>query len=198
MQVKDLKISPEKLILETAKTLFFSQGRLKANATEIAQVAGVNRTLINYYYRSVDRLLEVANYEIMEEYGSRNDEVLFLEISFREKIEKIIENFYERLRKYPYSEVYFSFIKNEEKTLRKDFNTSKSAMDEFCRQAVVEMEKGVLKSCDPKQFIANLFSLIVYPFLANRTLKFVLNMDDEEYEKFLNERKEIIISVLFN
>ncbi|HYD90018.1 MAG TPA: helix-turn-helix domain-containing protein, partial [Flavobacterium sp.] len=46
----------ERLIKETAKRVFFGEGRFNATTQEIADAAGVNRTLINYYFRSRDKL----------------------------------------------------------------------------------------------------------------------------------------------
>jgi len=40
----------EKLILDTAMRVFFAEGRINATTQDIADTAGVNRTLINYYF----------------------------------------------------------------------------------------------------------------------------------------------------
>jgi len=44
-QTKD--IETEELIKKTAKRLFFGEGKFNATTQEIADTAGVNRTLIN-------------------------------------------------------------------------------------------------------------------------------------------------------
>lgn len=44
---------------QTAATnLVFVKGRVIITTTDVAEEAGVNRTLINYYFRSLDNLLE--------------------------------------------------------------------------------------------------------------------------------------------
>ena len=48
----------EQLIKDTAKRIFFSDGKLHATTQDIADAAGVNRTLVNYYFRSRDMLFE--------------------------------------------------------------------------------------------------------------------------------------------
>ena len=42
------KDQTQELIKETAKRLFFGEGRFDATTQEIADAAGVNRTLINF------------------------------------------------------------------------------------------------------------------------------------------------------
>ena len=50
----------EELIKNTAKRLFFGEGKFNATTQEIADAAGVNRTLINYYFRSRDKLFDLV------------------------------------------------------------------------------------------------------------------------------------------
>ena len=56
MSTKDS--ATEDLIKETAKRIFFAEGRFNATTQEIADAAGVNRTLVHYYFRSRDLLFE--------------------------------------------------------------------------------------------------------------------------------------------
>lgn len=49
----------ENQIKEKAKILFFSKGMLNASTQEIADYVGVNRTLVNYYFRSKKNLFHV-------------------------------------------------------------------------------------------------------------------------------------------
>ncbi len=53
------KDQTQELIKETAKNLFFVKGKFDATTQEIADEAGVNRTLINYYFRSRDKLIQI-------------------------------------------------------------------------------------------------------------------------------------------
>ncbi len=46
---KSEDLDTEQLIIDTALKVFFTEGRFKATTQEIADAAGVNRTLINYY-----------------------------------------------------------------------------------------------------------------------------------------------------
>ncbi len=54
------KDQTQELIKETTKKLFFVQGRFDVTTQEIADEAGVNRTLINYYFRSRDNLVQIV------------------------------------------------------------------------------------------------------------------------------------------
>ena len=59
------------LIINTAKRLFFKEGKFNATTKEIANAAGVNRNLINYYFRSRDTLFELILKEAKAEDDKR-------------------------------------------------------------------------------------------------------------------------------
>ena len=54
-----MKDQTEELIKETAKKMFFAEGKFHATTQEIADEAKVNRTLINYYFRSRNNLINI-------------------------------------------------------------------------------------------------------------------------------------------
>ena len=54
-----MKDDTEELIKETAKRMFFGEGRFHATTQEIADEAKVNRTMINYYFRSRNNLISI-------------------------------------------------------------------------------------------------------------------------------------------
>jgi len=78
MLVKETDQDTEKLIMETAKNIFFGEGRFNATTQEIADAAGVNRTLINYYFRSRDK-----PYLKMRRKRSRNLQSKLFSLTFR-------------------------------------------------------------------------------------------------------------------
>lgn len=60
MSAKNAISDTERLIMETSMNVFFAEGRFNATTQEIADAAGVNRTLINYYFRSRNNLFEIV------------------------------------------------------------------------------------------------------------------------------------------
>ena len=76
----------EQLIKDTAKRIFFSEGKLHATTQDIADAAGVNRTLLNYYFRSRDILFEQVAAEAMAEMKAVMDSVFSAKIEFKDKL----------------------------------------------------------------------------------------------------------------
>lgn len=85
----------EQHIRETAKRLFLTEGRLMATTQDIADAAGVNRTLLPYYFRSRDALFELVFREALTRLRQRLHGVIGSDLLFRRKIEELVEVFHE-------------------------------------------------------------------------------------------------------
>src|SRR5690606_217884 len=108
MSIQEIDIDTEELIKETAKRVFFGEGRFKATTQEIADAAGVNRTLINYYFRSRNNLFEIVFQDAQTKENAIAEQIIFSDLPFHQKIEKYLDLFFEQAKKYPYLEIYRS------------------------------------------------------------------------------------------
>src|SRR5271170_639213 len=92
----------ELLIKETAKRVFFQKGLLNATTQQIADEAGVNRALINYYFRSRNQLFKVVLEDAINETRDKIDLIFNSEESFKSKISKYLDVFIDRNAEFPY------------------------------------------------------------------------------------------------
>jgi len=186
----------EQLIRDTAKHLFFAEGKLHATTQEIADAAGVNRTLVNYYFRSRDILFDQVFNEAQEVFSSTLDEVFESSMPFKEKIRNLINVFIEETTQYPYRQLFIITEMNRDLVLyskRSRVNKVKS----FIEEIQLEMDNGKLRKIDPRQFIINLFSLMAHPLITAPLQQAIFGMNDDEYAKLMEERKELIFETIF-
>lgn len=199
MPIKDCKT--EALILDTAMKIFFTEGRLHVTTQDIADAAGVNRTLINYYFRSKDELFRTVVKKSRKEYIKNADAILSTELPLREKTEMFIDNFMAKLFKYPYLESFITLdiIQNRLKKSTSSGRKEKQPVpvQQYLKEIKIEMDKGRIPSYNPAHFILNLFSLMIYPMIMKPVQMNLLNLDENEYQKVLDERKQIILNILF-
>ena len=191
----------EELIKGTAMRIFFVEGRLHATTQVIAKEAGVNRGLIYYYFESRDHLFEVVFKEAFLVVRNRMRE-LFLSrrISFRKKISEFVELSIDQSLKYPYLEMFLISEIN-----RNPSNVLLPLGDEVRKELVhsmneglkEEIKKGGVPKMSAEQFIVNVLSLCAYPSLNKAMLMQMMNLDETGYRKMINERKAIIMKVLF-
>ncbi|SOD20303.1 TetR/AcrR family transcriptional regulator [Pedobacter xixiisoli] len=190
-------MNKEELIKQTAKELFFSKGYLHATTQEIADAAGVNRSLINYYFRSRDLLFQTVYREAVDSLKSQLDKVLYDKIDFQAKISLFIDVYMKELLKYPYRE---SFLITEicSKNFALKEKKKSAALVHFLKEVGEEMDKGTIKKGDPIQFMFNLFALMSFPVIMKPLYQKLLDISQEKYNTLIAERKQIILDQIFN
>ncbi|TKC06564.1 TetR/AcrR family transcriptional regulator [Pedobacter polaris] len=185
----------EQLIKDTAKRIFFSEGKLHATTQDIADAAGVNRTLLNYYFRSRDILFEQVATEARAEMSAVMDTVFSAKLEFKEKLEQLITVFMDQAMKFPYREMYVvTELNRGDKVVPEE---KKIRVKAFLKEISAEMEKGKIKKMDPRQFCMNLFALMAYPLITNCLNKSIYNVNDAEYLKLMKDRKKLIFEMIY-
>ena len=70
--MSDTDLTTEQLILDAAKKVFISKGLDGTRMQEIADEAGINKSLLHYYFRSKDKLFEVIFKETVMSFCTPN------------------------------------------------------------------------------------------------------------------------------
>lgn len=193
-QTKD--IETEVLIRKTAKRLFFGEGKFNATTQEIADAAGVNRTLINYYFRSRDNLFNQIFEDAVKREEKLREKVLFSDLPFKEKIEMYIDDSLLQAKDYPYLETYIVSRINDG-CFYKEEDEWEKFMKRFYEEFENEVKKGTVEKMEPLQFILNIASLVSFPVAIRPLFQSTMRISDAEYDRILSDRKEIIMKILF-
>ncbi|MGK6340819.1 TetR/AcrR family transcriptional regulator [Chryseobacterium sp. DT-3] len=189
------KDQTQELIKETAKNLFFVKGKFDATTQEIADEAGVNRTLINYYFRSRDNLIQIIFDEAQRVEQEKSKIIQNADLPFKIKISKFIEGSLSTSLQYPYLETYIVSQINKGNCHQREIE--EDVLETLYKDIEKEMELGNIEKMAPVQFILNMVSLLVFPSAIRPLFMENLMISDEEYDKIISERKEIIINMLF-
>lgn len=188
-------MNKEEHIKTTAKDIFFLKGNLHATTQEIADEAGVNRSLINYYFRSRDQLFELVYNEAVETMRNQLDNVIYSKVPFMDKLESLIEVYMNEILKYPYKESFLITEICSKNILLKEKKKS-HALITFVDEVKSEMEKGTLKKSDPIHFVMNLFSLMAYPIIMAPLYRKLFDLNKQTYADLLKERKALVFRIL--
>ena len=189
---KEKDISTEEKIKEAARKLFTQKGYDAVKTRDIAAEAGINLALLNYYFRSKEKLFDLIMMENFKQFiHGISINVSDEKISIEEKIETVVVAYIDFLTKHPDLPL---FILNE---LRG--NPSKIAMQvseevqpiraHFFKQMHEAMKAGKITNIDHFHFIANLVGLTVFPFVGKPILQRVTNVSDEQFNALMQERK---------
>jgi TetR/AcrR family transcriptional regulator len=196
-----MECKTEEQIKQFAKELFFSKGVLDASTQEIADFAGVNRTLVNYYFRSKKNLFHVVYSEAILEMRANHARIYSASIPFREKVEALIDYSIEFREVYPFLEIFnireTSKLTNQLETVLQPKSMIETKL--FLDEIKAEMQKGTIPTYEPVNFLINIISLISFPIVMKPIFREIFCISsEEEYKRIYNQRKEMVLAILFN
>ncbi|MDE5482051.1 TetR/AcrR family transcriptional regulator [Elizabethkingia meningoseptica] len=198
MSTEVKKEDTEELIKQTAKQLFFGEGRFKATTQEIADAAGVNRTSINYYFRSRDNLFNIVFEEAMQQMNQNHNAILLSDLPFKEKLGSWLEDELASAIQYPFLEIYIvtQIASNKGKSI-KDEDHIEAITNVLEKELTAEIEKGTIRPISTIQFMLNIASLVSFPTCMRPLVQESFKLNDGDFEQILKERKQIILDTIF-
>jgi AcrR family transcriptional regulator len=188
-------LSTEAKIRAAARTVFHKKGFAATRTRDIAEEAGINLALLNYYFRSKEKLFQIIMMETMKHFmngmiGVFNDEKTNLE----SKIQRVALSYIDLMIKDPEIPL---FILSEIRANVDDFFSQMPIAKVILNSALMRQYKkaqadGEISNMEPIHFLINLMSMIVFPFAAAPMLKKVASMTDPQYQKMMEDRKVLI------
>jgi AcrR family transcriptional regulator len=185
-------------LMETARELFIAKGVDRVGVREIATKAGVNLSLMNYYFQSKENLLEQIFESSIKEDGQRLRQILNSDKPLEQKIKEYVYEYTDVLSSDPLLVPFVLSIihRNAEQAPRLKSVHTLYNTEAFSKQIRAEVEKGHIKSVDPEQFYISMISLILFPFAIKPLVKYRLGLKDDEIAKVLKSRKEQVYEML--
>ena len=193
-------INTESKILEAAKEVFVSKGYDGARMQEIADQAKINKALLHYYFRNKEKLFAFVFEDTLKQIGPIILDFVRDTIPLEVKIWRFVDNYIEIMKKNPKLPL---FILNEIRVnpqrvlnflninLLLDVNVLQKQLNQ-------ETEKEGLLPVDVQHFMVNVISMTIFPFIGKPIIQQTLQVDDDEWEKFVEERKKIIPQTIMN
>jgi len=193
----DDKTTTETLIFEAAKKVFQQKGLTGARMQEIADEAGINKSMLHYYYRSKELLFRQIFLQSFKNFIGSVVPLLNQEVGWEEKIHLLIEHYASIMQKNPDLPL---FIFNELKNNPDDFiniikeNTISKTL--FIQQIKEGIKNGEIRDISPQQIIITINSGIIFPFMAQPMVKYMAALRDTDWDNFMIERKKIVEEML--
>ncbi len=185
----------EQKILDAAELVFHEKGFDGARMQEIADKASINKGLLHYYFKSKDTLFDaIFNMAIKRMSGNINS-ILKMEISLEEKIDLIIDSYMNLLMRNSSLPrfVITELNKDSDRFIKKYLSGEiNNVFARFIDSVQKEIDKGKIKSIDPKHLFMNMISMILFPFVGKPMIQVLIGLDNKEFFKLMNERREHI------
>ena len=192
----------ERKILEAARTVFLKKGHDGARMQEIADLAGINKALLHYYFRSKEKLFRTI---------------------FRQEIFLMLDNIFSSISD---SDTFYTFTQKFVHEYLKNISPRRNVMrfilwelensaDELAswffeafqkrgfsgNPVILRVEKaikdGEIRAVDPQNFVLNLLGMSVFPFVAAPLLKYIIPGFDLSRPTYLEEREKAILDLIW-
>ena len=196
MKKMEIDISTEDKIRVAARKIFQQKGYAATRTRDIAEEAGINLALLNYYFRSKEKLFEVVISEGFHQLFSLIRSIMTEDgTTLSQKIDALVAAYIDMLVENPNLPVFVlgEIQANPERFKAKlGINRKVATESDVFRQLQVQLQKAGMNEIDPFHMILNMLSMILFPFVGRPVIQRLTEMNDDAFRDFVNERKVLI------
>ena len=191
---KNEDVSAEERIKEAARKLFTEKGFDAVKTRDIAAEAGINLALLNYYFRSKQKLFDIVMIENFERFIKQLIPILGNEdLSLDEILVQVTASYIDMLKLNPGLPF---FIMNEMRSDSNKLQHVKEKMTHVRARFLNRVEDTLLKKklsrANLGHMMMNFMGLIIFPFVAQPILMRVNNFNKKEFDALMEERKKLV------
>ncbi len=191
----------EEKIITSAAALFIEKGYKSTSMRDIGAAAEVNIAMLNYYFRSKERLFEIIFNRAFESMVSNIVPRISGAMSVLERVRRFIDVYTDALMHNPaipgfiFHELSLNPSRIADK-LHQNYQLFE-VMQQFSADVEREVSEGsIRRETNPVSLLTNIVSMLLFPAIAKPIFKEVTGIEDIEYIKFLTNRKSEIYDVV--
>ncbi|WP_245776666.1 TetR/AcrR family transcriptional regulator [Spirosoma endophyticum] len=192
--------STEERIREAAKRVFLEKGFDGATSRDIADAAGINIALTNYYFRSKEKLFISIFEEMIQLFFNGMVDIMNKPISLREKIAELIRHDFQLMKENPSLSL---FVMNEVHRNPERMVNSIGVMKQihhsmFEEQLQQEVKQGTVRAINAIHLLPMIFCNIQFLFIGKAMHMKMWQMDEAGFDKFADNHKQLVIDMITN
>ncbi|MDF0707436.1 TetR family transcriptional regulator [Muricauda sp. 334s03] len=183
-------VDTEEKIKIAARKIFTQKGYAATRTRDIAEEADINLSLLNYYFRSKEKLFNIIMIEKLQEFfGVISPIITDFRLSLEEKVEKIVENYIEMILKNPDLPI---FVLSEIRHNPKNFGIKMGVLHLLSNSSLVVQIAEKNSKVDPIHFLLNILGMSIFPFISKPIMMAGGLFDEEKFKSLMEERKRLI------
>ena len=198
----------EAKILAAARTVFTRHGTAGARMQDIAREAGVNQALLHYYFRTKQALADRVFSDVATALFAALPRDLNPAASLSDLIHAFVRLYIDTVRLTPFVPGYVASETNQHpervaaiiaRATGTDPSTETPQLQSKLQMLIdARVAAGEMRPIRAEQLLVNLIALAAFPFIAQRVLTGVYGMDQAQYDRFLDERREELPKFILN
>jgi len=194
------KLSTEEHILQVAREVFMQYGYDGTSMQMIADRAGINKSLLHYYYRSKERLFREIFAKVFSQFIPHLGVIFMSEMSLEEKVYAFADRYIDVFLENPLIPIF----------VMQELSKNPDYLTELIREAGINPNLMIAKISqmledegiymkDVRHFFVNLLGLCIFPFAARPLIqRMMFDNEREAYDNFLLERKKEVPQLILN
>lgn len=189
------ELTTEQKIVEAARKIFTQKGYAATKTRDIAEEAGINLALLNYYFGSKENLFKQIVTEKFEDlFGLISPILSNKDITLEEKIQALVRNYTKLLIE---NEDLPIFVLNELKNNGSIFDHILQQARTISQPIIDDQLVSNSHSISTPDFIMNIVSLTIFPFIAKPLFIASGLLKEEEFLQFIHNREKLIPEWIF-
>lgn len=190
-------------IFDAALKVFSCKGHDGARMQEIADLAGINRALLHYYFRTKRQLYEAVFAHLFEQYMRSFRAVMDPEQPFAKSLRDFVDHYVDYVRDHMdmarlvmHENLSGGTLMGEH--LARAFATHGSPQQRFEEAIVRATERGEIQPLDPKQTIMTVISACALFLITAPTVKLTNPAAGMDFDAFIEARKDHVFNVIYH
>jgi AcrR family transcriptional regulator len=183
-------LNTEEKIKVAAAKIFEEKGFERTKNKDIADEAGINPALLNYYFRSKEKLFDAILIDKIQTFFG----VLFPilndpKVTLYDKIDILVDKYFKLLKENPHLAF---FLMNELHNHKTNFSKIFKNLPLLEEISIIKQFKEANSTVNPIQFVINLMSMTVLPFIFANAISDYEIFDKDEIDVIFEERRKMI------
>lgn len=198
--VKCVNLSSEEKLKEAAKSVFLQKGFAGTTARDIADAAGMNIALTNYYFRSKERLFVEVFKDLFALYCTKTLMILRKPIDLEQKIVEIIEEDFRMMKEEP---TLVLFIMTE---MHRDCDNLLPELAKYkdqlrgilSEQIKEEVTKGKMRDIEGEHLMPLILGSLQFVFVGKSMHMKMHGMSEQEFDQYAETHKNLVVAMVTN
>lgn len=193
-------MTTEEKIFNAARIVFQKKGFAGTRMQEIADEANINKAMLHYFFKNKEQLFENVFMHAFSQLAPQINNIFNSDESVFDKIKKFTSSYISFVMEHPYLPPFIiqEMNNNPEFVIRFLNHNNRPNPFMLLNQIENEIQKGILKPIPAKQLLLDIFAMTVFPFAAQILVKGIIQIEDQEFNLLMEERKTYIANQIIN
>ena len=189
----------EEKILDAARQVFHQKGFNGTRMQEIANLAGINKALLHYYFRNKESLFEKVFNETFAQITSKMKEIFLSDLALLPKIENFVHFYIHFISHHSYVVHFIINAMYEKPEQLREIIVKQNILPElFLEKIRKQLKEEIGLEIDPLHIYVNILALAIFPVVAKPLLQSIFSLSDDRMAQFFEERKQIVPTFISN